>query len=295
MARAKTKTDKDGRKLLEVRYADSNEFDERHYIHKYYLSNDDKALLFPVDFWALQIMMVSDKEWFGSFKGGVLPDQLQDITIAYVDNGLEKRIDHELLRRGLLAIAQYHRDRDAELTPEELRAALNLNTWLRGYEKTLIARQLTLEEELKSALRSNDPFLTDYEIDLNITFYVREDDPWYGNDEHDWDSEAALMCTLEGVEAYTSRVEANDPDYYGLGDDQNHNPIFDCEHRNPVYRTEHCYLFHKLTDRCGVPFNHLIRIDCIWADMQVQHQQGVKFDVNGNRKMLHYAASKIDL
>lgn len=84
----------------------------------------------------------------------------------------------------------YWQDRRAELSPEEVRVALNLNEWLREYEKLLLAKQLSIENKLMDGLRGSDPFLVDFEIELTLDFYVREDDPFYDNDDankHDWD------------------------------------------------------------------------------------------------------------
>lgn len=279
----KISVDKSGNDTLTVRYKDSEYDLKNRYIHKYYLSAKDKGKLSPIDLDALETSTGADhyELWTGK-----IPEVVNGCTILYQDIGSEKQVDSDLVRRGLLAIAGYYKDRRSELTPEELRAALNLNDWLREYEKTLLARQLCLEEELRNGLRGNDPFLVDYEIDLNLQFYVREDDLFYDNEEadkYDWDNHSALMLSLKGVEAHSSRAEIHDPNYRGLGDDQDHNDIRDHEHINPIYRAMHCTLFHELTNHCAVPFKHLIRIGLICAEFVVQHQNYVNIDLTGER------------
>jgi hypothetical protein len=91
------------------------------------------------------------------------------------------------------------------------------------------------------------------------------------------------MCPLKGVGAYTSRRRVNEPDYFGLGDDQNHNDCGNINHPNPVYREKHCYLFHELTSHCGVPFKHLIRIGLISAEFIVRYQNMVDIDLTGEK------------
>jgi hypothetical protein len=180
----------------------------------------------------------------------------------------------------------YWQDRRAELAPEEVRAALSLNDWLREYEKMLIAKQFSIEKTLMDGLRGNDPFLVDYEIKLTLDCYVREDDPFYDKDdanEHDWDKHAALMCQVNCLAPLISPNNVHDPDYWGLGDDQDHNDIRGRGHSNPVYQARHSYLFHQLTEHCGVPFKHLIRIGTICADFEVIHQNMVEIDLRGER------------
>lgn len=52
-------TGEDVRKHIAVSYMSSDIFDSSHFIHKYYLSSDDKGKLFPVDISALEVMVDS--------------------------------------------------------------------------------------------------------------------------------------------------------------------------------------------------------------------------------------------
>ena len=287
MGRVKRSVDGSGKLTLVTRYRQSDQFDASHFVNKYYLSPDDKERLFPANINALETIEfeladeVRIKIWDGE-----VPDDLPECTISYEDIGLVKQVDSALVRRALLAVSQYRQDLWNELTPEEVRAALNLNDWLRKYEKTLLAKQLSLEEELENGLRGNDPFLVDYEIDLSLDFYVRDNDPYYDNDganEHDWDMDSALMCRLKYLSAHTSHHEINDPDYWGLGDEQDHNDMRGNGHSNPVYQAKHSSLFHELTEHFGVPHKHLIRIGMIWADFEVRYQNAVDIDLTGER------------
>ena len=163
MSVRKITVDENGWKHLTINYY-RNEFDhKKRYIHKYYLSAEDKGKLLPIDLDALETSLDEDRRGLWT---GIVPDVVKGCTIIYQDLGAEKRVDSDLARRGGLAIAEYYKDMKAELTPQELRAALNLNEWLLEYEKKLLAKQLSIEEELKNGLRGNDPFLVDYELSL---------------------------------------------------------------------------------------------------------------------------------
>lgn len=275
----KISTNDSGCKHLTINYIDNESNHEHRYIHKYYLSAEDKGKLLPVDLVALEASL--DENHSNLWKG-IVPNTVKGCTILYQDIGAEKLVDSDLARRGLLAIASYHKDQRAELTPEELHAALNLNEWLRGYEKTLLAKQLSLEEDLKNCLRGNDPFLVDYEIDLKLDFYLREDDPFYDNQEahkYDCDGDSGLMCIVKHIDYRKGAIGT--PDYRGLGDDQDHSNIWRIDHCNPIYRVKHCSLFHELTDHYDVPIKHLIRIGCICAEFEVLYQNMVDIDLSG--------------
>ncbi len=275
-----------GRKYITVRYSRSDVFDSSHFIHKYYLSNEDKRNLFPVDINALETMACLDDEISADFWNGVIPEDLPECTIVYDDVGLEKYVDCSLVRRGLLAVSSYRKDQRAELATEEVRAALNLNEWLREYEKILLAEQLSIEKEIKNGLRGSDTFLVDFETELTLDFYVREDDSFYENndaDKHDWDRHSALMCRIKYLVASTSSDAINNPGYRGLGDTKAHNYIRSIDHNNPVYRARHCSLFRELTEHCGVPFKHLIRIGTIWANIEVIYQNAFEINLRDER------------
>ena len=291
-------------KRITVSYRDSAHFDDWHFIHKYYLAPEDKGKLFPVDICALHMMAYRDAEFEHELEidlwHGVIPEKLPAITIYYRDLKLEKQLGPELVRCGLLAISAYQQELLLEPTAEEARAALNLNDWLRGYEKTLAAKQVEIEEGLQNGLRGADPFLVDYEINLEMQFYLREEDPFCDNDaanRHDWDIDAALMCNMEYISGPSWLSEINDPDYRGIGDNRDHNDMRGSVSNNPVRSVSHCELFHRLISHHGVPIKHLKRIGRIWTDFKVQYQTGVEIDLNcetTNVKQIETFTAKLD-
>ncbi len=283
---------------FQVDYRDSNLFDYWHYIHKYYLSSDDKGSLFPVDIQALEFLFYcreeSGIEEPFDFRDGVIPGTLPDVVIFYRDLKLEKRPDADLVRRGLIAIAAYRGEIMRDLTAEEECAALNLNEWLCGYEKSLIAGYIEIENGMKEELRRTDPLLADFEMDLEMQFYLRQDDPFYDNDaadEHDWDRDAALMCELKPITTPHRLNEIHDPEYFGLGDDRDHNENRGRGCADPVVQARQCNLFHMLTSNCGVPRSHLKRIGMIWSDIRVINQTAVTIDLTGKNIVARQVAT----
>jgi hypothetical protein len=258
-----------------VMYEDCKFEYAKRYIHKYYLSQEDKKMLTPVD---LTAILRSSGDDIYAVREGVAPKVVNGCNIFYKDIGLEKRVNRNLALRALTAMANYYKDKHAVLAPEELRAALNLNNWLRQYEKMLLAKHLSIKEEMNNGLRGNDLFLTDYEIDLEIAFYTGNNDSFALNDEADMfdvDSDASLICTIRHR---IHHARSNDPDYRGIGDDKDHKNTH--ESHNPVCQTSHCLLFHELTKQYGLPYNHLSHIGLIWADFKVRYQNAVNIDLS---------------
>lgn len=274
----------------------SYQYDYNNFIHKYFLAPEDKAKLCPSDISVLNILADRLAEFCDD---ELCDDELCDgscttphvapsfATIYYKDVKLEKQVDWGVVQRGLSAIEAYDQDCSAELTLEETRAALNLNDWLRNHEKILLARMLAIKQQLQQEMRSDAAFLADYEINLMLDFYLREDDPFFEDELSscdDWDMETARMCYMECfVASNLTKADVDDPDYFGLGDNQDHNDMRNCNLDNPVYQSKHCWLFHELISHCGVPIKHLIRIGAVWADFQVIHQHTVTIDLSGER------------
>ena len=254
-------------------------FDSSHFIHKYYLSLEDKEKLFPVDICAVEMMVAHDERINNRNR---IPEEFEEYTIFYRDIRLEKRVKPDLVKKVLMAISQYNEDCRCALTSKEIRAALNLNDWLQKYEKILLKKRRKIESELSSLLHRNDHFLVDYEISLKISFYLREDDLF--NDDKanhdDWDKDVALMCCINP--GCSSSKKTGNSKYWGIGDDLDHNDIrSSSDHSNPLFQARHCLLFHELTQHCEVPFKHLIRIGWIWADFEVIHQNAFDIDLEG--------------
>ena len=246
---------------LTVMYRWSDSFDAWHYAHKYYLKPEDKERLFPVDLRALE-------QLGRSLDNLDISDQLHDgenmpgCTIYYKDLGLEKVLPARLVAAGLLAMVAYRQERQQELTPEEFQAALQLNAWLRGYEKKLQTKRRNLKQELQKQLACGDTFLRDYEVEAEIEIYLSDDDPFCTAptpDLHDWDCDISLMCRLQLPDQFDEDTDYNDHPDRGKC----------C---NPIFNEPHCWLFHDLTAHHGVPIKHLCRIGRVWGEVMVRHQ-----------------------
>jgi hypothetical protein len=246
---------------LAVMHGWSNIFNAWHYIHKYYLEPEDKGQLFPADLQALERLQ-GTTEVSELLRNG---DSMPGCTVYYKDLGLEKSLSGRLVAAGLLGIAAYRKERQQEMTPEELQAALQLNAWLREYEQTLHRQRNQLEQKLKKSLAGGDPFATHYEIEVELEYYLRDDDPFCtAADPHlnDWDEDISLMCRLRLEQHNSGDTDYNDHPERGR-----------CS--NPVFNEPHSWLFHDLTSHHGVPVKHLCRIGRVWGEVMVRYQNAV--------------------
>ena len=252
------------------------------YIHKYYLPQDLKPRISLADI----IAIMHELDDWNVFKGD-LPETPPCCAIHYSDLCADKTIPSHEVRLVIQAIADYLADRKDELTENENQAAININTCLTEWEKKLLSECVRISEEMEHRVRSDDPWLTDYEIDLKVTFFVRDDDPFSEENnpeanENDIDSEAQLLCStsllLNGL---IFAKDVNSLEYCGIGDGQDHKES--SLNENSIFQVQHCSTFHDLYSCLGVPMKHMRRIGRVYSDIKVYHQNGVEIDLAGEQ------------
>jgi hypothetical protein len=262
-----------------------NNHDAR-YIHKYYLPQELKARIFPVDINGIGRCLSND-DWHGVWEGRA-PEYVPNCLILYKDIGLEKRIDAETARRVLLAAAAYHADCSAELTAEEEQAAMKLNAWFIEWEKDLLDRCYKLGTEMERQVRSGDSWLTDYEIEVEVDFYVREDDPFHLNNmpdaqNEDIDKDTSLLCTMKDSLCMRNVMRKNE-DYWGIGDNQDHSELSGLASEGDGFNhVRECLTYHELFSQYQFPRKHAGRIGYVSTDIVVRHQNGITIDLKGDK------------
>lgn len=253
------------------------------YIHKYYLSRALQPRIFLADI----IAIMHELDDWNVFKNE-LPERAPCCVVHYEDLLTEKVIPSREVELVLHAIASYYDDWQCELTEDEKRAAVNLNTWLTEWEKRLLSECVRRTEEMELRVKSIDPWLTDYEIDIEVQFYIRDDDPYSEDNnpdvnEYDVDSDAALLCStvllMDSGQIFAK--ESTSPDYWGIGDGQDHKES--CSRNGAIFQDKYCSTFHDLYSRLGVPMKHMGRIGRVYADIKVFYQNGVSIDLAGDQ------------
>lgn len=281
-------------KFLTTSYNKAKYNSKARYIHKYYLPNDLKQRIFLADI--IAVMFEFDDV---AVVDVVLPENIPCCNVHYSDIYADKIISSIDVGLMLQAIVAYYADCQCELTEDENRAAVNLNAWLAEWEKKLLSECIRFSEEMEQRVQSGDSWLTDYEIDLEVEFYIRDDDPYSeGNNpdsnEYDVDSDAALLCTtlLVGCGPIFAK-DITSPGYCGIGDGQDYKEGSPCN--GTIFRAKHCSTFHDLYSRLGVPMKHMGRIGRVYSDIKIYYQNGVAIDLAGDRTVVSQDAPRVRL
>lgn len=271
-------------RYAEVNFSGSQYEHKARYIHKYYIPQELRASISPVDISGIFSIFYQDCD-FAMMSGGIL-EQVPDCVIHYRDVGADKHIDGETVRCVLQAIAAYHADDRAVLTPEENQTAMNLNTWLAEWEKDLLNRCMHVSIDMERQVRAGDNWLSDYEIDMETQFYVRDDDACSDDNmpdgsRDDIDCHIGLLCTIKNLENLPLFRKPEDDGHWYIGDGQNHNDRPRGSRNEEIYNTSHCATFHELFSHMHMPIKHAGRIGQIHTDIIVRHQNGIRIDLKG--------------
>ncbi len=131
-----------------------------------------------------------------------------------------------------------------------------INERLIQIEKDIYARWLKLKTALDRDLTDADDWLSDYEIELKIVYYIDESDHLY---EKNTDS---ILITREFFLGKGETIG----DMINDGEDHTE-PIFTRKFTSP-----HCFTFHDLYDHSCISFEEIERIGDIWIDINVTLQ-----------------------
>lgn len=239
---------------------------ESEYIHKYYIP---RALQKEVTW---QDVAGLCSFYYSEESGEKLSSNIRSIVskgavLFYTDLCCEKHLCAAHVVAILAAVKAYNKDRwDRLVSDEELHAALRMNTRLTSLERKIKKECISLNKSLQERLAKGDKFLKDYEIEVEISYYMDRDRPEYYEDAN-----AEIMMS-HGVTVYAKDItetEVSKKDYWGIGDRKNHN---DAPPDYPLSVFRHCYLFHELFSHSPVPLKHFSRIGDIWTDIRVDYQ-----------------------
>lgn len=131
-----------------------------------------------------------------------------------------------------------------------------INERLIQIEKDIYARWIKLKTALDRDLADPDDWLSDYEIELKIEYYIDESDHLY---EENTDS---LLLTR------MFNLGKSESIGYMINDGEDHT---EPTHRKG-YTSLHCSTFHDLYDHSCISFEEIQRIGRIWVDIIVTLQ-----------------------
>lgn len=242
---------------------------ESEYIHKYYLPRALYKEVTRQDVDALSYHIPG--------RDGVLPDLVQPmmsegVVISYTDIGCEKFLSGRHIMAVFDAVTAYDEDCLARLSDEELRSAIVLNTRLEELEDKIKKELIMLNKSLQERLTKGDEFLKDYEIDVEVSYYMNRNHPEYYEDEVYHDTE--IMGFLKGSGKYVTEKEVSKNDYWGIGDRKDYNDLRPKNTDDPLSGIRLCYLFHWY-EYSPMPLKHISRVGTIRTDLKVYYQSGM--------------------
>lgn len=147
----------------------------------------------------------------------------------------------------------------SDFSPAQRQYLQQINAKLTVIERHAKREVLELIQRLDAKIQDAQDWLCDYEIDLEVSFWLREDDPGYQEEDDN-----ILVTISEGLKGLPERD-------FGIEDGINHNE-FQHMDGNPLQTEFHCWLYHCLYDHTDLSWEDLLRIGHIWVDMQVVYQ-----------------------
>ncbi len=231
------------------------------YLRMYYLADEYRHKILAQDIEAIVFERIQAAE---------LTERNQPVpsmVIHYTDILAEKLVSSEAVLAVLQANEAYRSDCLAPLTAETVEVALGLNRKLIQLETDVMARCALLNEEMQQRVKNYDD-ISDYEIELHFTFFLKEDDPYAYDGAAFWDCHYTSDDCAIVAEVRDNGKRAVSPDHWGIGN------TFDyCDMRGSALCVErHCWLFRQLHDQYSIPFSHLERIGEVWTDIKVNYQ-----------------------
>ena len=147
------------------------------------------------------------------------------------------------------------------LSSDQRQYLQRLNDRLTVIEQQVTREALALFAQLDARVQDPQDWLSDYEIELEVRFWLREDDPAYQEDDDN------ILATLKEH----LKLQRHLPEPFGIDDGINHN-IFQGMDGHPMQGEFHCWLYHCLYDHTDLWFNDMLRIGHIWVELQVLYQ-----------------------
>lgn len=148
-----------------------------------------------------------------------------------------------------------------DLTKQMLEDLKKINTRLKDTQDTLLSEAIKLDQVLKLRVADDNDILDDYEIELQIDFYLKEDDESYIEDEDN-----IVSSVHESLKNISIDIENNEWRWCANHNEDRGRP----EH--PMHQEHHCWWFHSLHSHNHIEYKDMLRIGVIWSDIHVYYK-----------------------
>jgi len=160
----------------------------------------------------------------------------------------------------------YKKLESLEMTDLIIDSLSNLNAKLTEIEFKLKKEILERLEHINRKVKDDSDWINDHSIDAEITFYLKEGDPDFIEEESD-----NIMTVLHESFYIDKNWE------YGICDGVNHNTRNFCKRISEEKEEEefHCWIYHGLYDHTRLSLIDLARIGSFDVDINVLYQTGM--------------------
>lgn len=163
-------------------------------------------------------------------------------------------------RYGRLAPMEEYRT----LNAEDRTFLMTINERLKQLEEQFLPMMNAKGEELQARVANPADWMQDFNLDIVFTFYLREDDP-----EYEEDDDNILMQIRESTFDYN----LPDRDDHGFGITSTY---YCGEYRDDYEEGQHhCYMYHELYAYSYLDWSDLLRIGDIYVDIKIEEQSGM--------------------
>ena len=144
------------------------------------------------------------------------------------------------------------------LSDVEKASMLALNEFLRDIENNYSVVLTSKLNELNARVADPSDWLTEFNLEYAVSFYLRDDDSEYEEDDDN------ILMKIEEIYS-DSKKGAED---WGFGATH----VDHAEPREYFSGEHHCYLYHQLYDHCHLDWHDLFRIGSIYIDIKIEEQ-----------------------
>jgi hypothetical protein len=151
------------------------------------------------------------------------------------------------------------------MTREERLCLLHLNKQLFEIEKKLQKEALEVINNMDKRVNNENDWISDYEIEAEISFYLREDDPAYSDKD---DNILAVFSECLSILKYANHSL--------LASEENWNDFGLPDIDNPDQNEHHHWFYHQLYDHTKIKWEDMLRIGDIWVDIKITLQHHLR-------------------
>ena len=165
----------------------------------------------------------------------------------------------EELYDGLKQVRELYGDKFVsfkDFTTDEITKFRKVNVRLREYEKVMKQEVENLYTYAQDRLVNKNDIVIDFEIEINLYFYLDEQHPAYNEDDSD------NILTILYTTKYDIKCE------HGFGDKKDHNTL-PAREGTAMEHDKHCAVFHALYDHTELHYQELLTIGSFELDIKL--------------------------